>query len=93
MQRHLSARHIRFLALGSAIGTGLFYGSASAIQLAGPAVILAYILGGAAVYMVMRALGEMAVREPVAGSFGHYATGNLGPFAGFVTGWTYTLEW
>lgn len=41
----------------------------------------------------MRALGEMAVREPVAGSFGHYATGNLGPFAGFVTGWTYTLEW
>ncbi|WP_179404786.1 amino acid permease [Burkholderia guangdongensis] len=92
LQRHLSARHIRFLALGSAIGTGLFYGSASAIQLAGPAVILAYLLGGAAVYMVMRALGEMAVREPVAGSFGHYATENLGPFAGFVTGWTYTLE-
>ncbi|MDI9650752.1 proline-specific permease ProY, partial [Burkholderia cenocepacia] len=58
LQRHLSARHIRFLALGSAIGTGLFYGSASAIQLAGPAVILAYVLGGAAVYMVMRALGE-----------------------------------
>ncbi|AIO65938.1 amino acid permease [Burkholderia oklahomensis] len=92
LQRHLSARHIRFLALGSAIGTGLFYGSASAIQLAGPAVILAYILGGAAVYMVMRALGEMAVREPVPGSFGHYATENLGPFAGFVTGWTYALE-
>ncbi|WP_323122170.1 amino acid permease [Burkholderia alba] len=92
LQRHLSARHIRFLALGSAIGTGLFYGSATAIQLAGPAVILAYILGGAAVYMVMRALGEMAVREPVPGSFGQYATDNLGPFAGFVTGWTYTLE-
>lgn len=92
LQRHLSARHIRFLALGSAIGTGLFYGSASAIRLAGPAVILAYIVGGAAVYMVMRALGEMAVREPVPGSFGHYATENLGPFAGFVTGWTYTLE-
>lgn len=92
LQRHLSARHIRFLALGSAIGTGLFYGSASAIQLAGPAVILAYLLGGAAVYMVMRALGEMAVRDPVAGSFGQYATDNLGPFAGFVTGWTYTLE-
>ncbi|CAJ9122560.1 amino acid permease [Burkholderia pseudomallei] len=92
VQRHLSARHIRFLALGSAIGTGLFYGSASAIRLAGPAVILAYIVGGAAVYMVMRALGEMAVREPVPGSFGHYATENLGPFAGFVTGWTYTLE-
>ena len=58
LQRNLSARHIRFLALGSAIGTGLFYGSASAIQLAGPAVILAYIVGGAAVYMVMRALAR-----------------------------------
>ncbi|GAB7539720.1 amino acid permease [Burkholderia sp. 3C] len=92
LQRHLGARHIRFLALGSAIGTGLFYGSASAIKLAGPAVILAYLIGGAAVYMVMRALGEMAVREPVAGSFGYYASENLGPFAGFVTGWTYTLE-
>ncbi len=92
LQRHLSARHIRFLALGSAIGTGLFYGSAKAIQLAGPAVILAYIVGGAAVYMVMRALGEMAVHHPVTGSFGQYATDNLGPFAGFVTGWTYTLE-
>ncbi|WP_246794539.1 amino acid permease [Burkholderia perseverans] len=92
LQRHLGARHIRFLALGSAIGTGLFYGSASAIRLAGPAVILAYLVGGAAVYMVMRALGEMAVRDPVSGSFGQYATDNLGPFAGFVTGWTYTLE-
>lgn len=92
LQRNLRARHIRFLALGSAIGTGLFYGSASAIQLAGPAVILAYILGGAAVYMVMRALGEMAVRQPVSGSFGRYARDNLGPLAGFLTGWTYILE-
>jgi histidine transporter len=92
LQRNLSARHVRFLALGSAIGTGLFYGSASAIQLAGPAVILAYILGGAAVYMVMRALGEMAVREPVSGSFGRYASEYLGPLAGFLTGWTYILE-
>jgi len=92
LQRNLSARHIRFLALGSAIGTGLFYGSASAIQLAGPAVILAYIIGGAAVYMVMRALGEMAVREPVTGSFGRYASEYLGPLAGFLTGWTYILE-
>jgi histidine transporter len=92
LQRHLGARHIRFLALGSAIGTGLFYGSASAIQLAGPSVILAYLLAGAMVYMVMRALGEMAVHQPVSGSFGQYATDNLGPLAGFVTGWTYTFE-
>ncbi|MCW3767902.1 amino acid permease [Paenarthrobacter ureafaciens] len=92
LSRGLNVRHIRFMALGSAIGTGLFYGSASAIQKAGPAVLLAYIIGGAAVFMVMRALGEMAVRHPVSGSFGQYASRYLGPFAGFVTGWTYVFE-
>ncbi|GAA4195156.1 amino acid permease [Microbacterium oryzae] len=92
LRRGLSARHIRFMALGSAIGTGLFYGSSAAIQAAGPAVLLAYIVGGAAVFMVMRALGEMAVRHPVAGSFGQYAARYLGPLAGFVTGWTYAFE-
>lgn len=92
LKRSLSARHIRFMALGAAIGTGLFYGSAAAIQAAGPAVLLAYLLGGAAVYMVMRALGEMAVRTPVSGSFGQYASSYLGPLAGFVTGWTYAFE-
>lgn len=92
LSRGLSARHIRFMALGSAIGTGLFYGSSAAIQKAGPAVLLAYIVGGAAVFMVMRALGEMAVRHPVSGSFGQYASKYLGPRAGFVTGWTYAFE-
>ena len=92
LSRGLNVRHIRFMALGSAIGTGLFYGSASAIQKAGPAVLLAYIIGGAAVFMVMRALGEMAVQHPVSGSFGQYASRYLGPFAGFVTGWTYVFE-
>ena len=92
LKRGLSARHIRFMALGSAIGTGLFYGSASAIQMAGPAVLLAYLIGGAAVFMVMRALGEMAVHNPVAGSFGHYASTYLGPMAGFILGWTYAFE-
>ncbi|AIS15443.1 Histidine transport protein (permease) [Pseudomonas chlororaphis subsp. aurantiaca] len=92
LKRGLSARHIRFMALGSAIGTGLFYGSASAIQMAGPAVLLAYLIGGAAVFMVMRALGEMAVRNPVSGSFGHYASTYLGPMAGFLLGWTYAFE-
>lgn len=92
MRRSLTARHIRFMALGSAIGTGLFYGSSGAIQSAGPAVLLAYIIGGASVFMVMRALGEMAVRHPVSGSFGQYASRYVGPFAGFLTGWTYTFE-
>ena len=92
LKRGLSARHIRFMALGSAIGTGLFYGSASAIQMAGPAVLLAYLIGGAAVFMVMRALGEMAVHNPVSGSFGQYASTYLGPMAGFILGWTYAFE-
>ncbi|MBY8947387.1 amino acid permease [Pseudomonas sp. SH10-3B] len=92
LKRGLTARHIRFMALGSAIGTGLFYGSASAIQMAGPAVLLAYLIGGAAVFMVMRALGEMAVHNPVSGSFGQYASTYLGPLAGFILGWTYAFE-
>ena len=92
LKRGLTARHIRIMALGSAIGTGLFYGSAAAIQMAGPAVLLAYLIGGAAVFMVMRALGEMAVRDPVSGSFGHYASTYLGPMSGFILGWTYAFE-
>ncbi|AUM27058.1 proline-specific permease ProY [Acinetobacter pittii] len=92
LQRGLNTRHIRFIALGSAIGTGLFYGSASAIKLAGPSVLLAYLLGGAAIYIMMRALGEMAVHNPVSGSFGHYATKYLGPYLGFLTGWSYAFS-
>ncbi|HEM8877110.1 TPA: amino acid permease [Providencia stuartii] len=92
LTRGLSARHIRFMALGAAIGTGLFYGSAKAIETAGPAVLIAYIIGGAAVFMVMRALGEMAVHNPLAGSFSQYASHYLGPRAGFFAGWTYVFE-
>ncbi|MEG0862672.1 MAG: amino acid permease [Pseudomonas sp.] len=92
MRRGLSTRHIRFMALGSAIGTGLFYGSAAAIKLAGPSVLLAYLIGGAAIYMMMRALGEMAVRNPVSGSFGQYASQYLGRFPGFLTGWSYAFS-
>jgi histidine transporter len=78
--------------LGSAIGTGLFYGSATAIKMAGPSVLLAYIVAGIAIYIVMRALGEMAVQNPVSGSFSHYASQYIGPLAGFTTGWTYVFE-
>ncbi len=83
LKQGLSVRHIRFMALGSAIGTGLFYGSAAAIQQAGPAVLLAYLIGGAAVFIVMRALGEMAVHHPVAGSFFTICQPLSGAFCGF----------
>lgn len=92
LSRGLNARHIRFIALGSAIGTGLFYGSSGAIGQAGPSVLLAYLIGGAAVFMVLRALGEMAVDDPVPGSFGEYASRHLGRLPGFLTGWTYAFE-
>lgn len=86
LKRGLSTRHIRFMALGSAIGTGLFYGSADAIKMAGPSVLLAYIIGGAAAYIIMRALGEMSVHNPAASSFSRYAQDYLGPLAGYITG-------
>ncbi|MDI3387880.1 amino acid permease [Streptomyces sp. B-S-A8] len=92
LQRGLKSRHIRFIALGSAIGTGLFYGSSESIKTAGPGVLLAYLIGGAAVFLVLRSLGEMAVSSPSAGSFGEYATKYLGKLPGFLTGWTYALE-
>ncbi|WP_241452740.1 amino acid permease [Arsenicicoccus dermatophilus] len=92
LRRGLTTRHVQFIALGSAIGTGLFYGSADAIRTAGPAVLIAYLAAGLAVFVVMRALGEMAVRDPGAGSFARYARTYLGPTAGFVTGWMFVLE-
>ncbi|MBD0422623.1 amino acid permease [Streptomyces sp. TRM S81-3] len=92
LSRGLRSRHIRFIALGSAIGTGLFYGSSESIKAAGPGVLLAYLIGGAAVFLVLRSLGEMAVASPSAGSFGEYATRHLGPLAGFTTAWTYAFE-
>ncbi|WP_242612883.1 amino acid permease [Janibacter limosus] len=92
LERGLNPRHVQFIALGTAIGTGLFFGSSETIQAAGPAVLIAYLVAGAMVFIVMRALGEMAVRHPVAGSFAQYSGSFLGPFAGFITGWVFWLE-
>ena len=92
LSRGLNPRHVQFIALGTAIGTGLFFGSSETIQAAGPAVLLAYLVAGIMVFIVMRALGEMAVRHPVAGSFAQYSGAFLGPWAGFITGWVFWLE-
>ena len=86
LKRHLKARHIRLMALGSAIGVGLFLGSASAIQIAGPSILLGYFIAGIVGFIVLRALGEMAVHEPVAGSFAAYANTYIGPLAGYMVG-------
>ncbi|AWI06142.1 amino acid permease [Clostridium drakei] len=93
LHRGLEERHIQLMALGGAIGVGLFLGSAAAIQTAGPALLLAYAGGGAILFFIMRALGEIAVEHPVAGSFSAYANEFIGPLAGYLTGWTYWFMW
>lgn len=93
MKRGLKNRHLQMIALGGAIGTGLFYGSAPTIQLAGPAITLSYLIGGIVIFFIMRMLGEMAVEEPVSGSFSHYANKYWGAFPGFLSGWNYWFNY
>jgi amino acid transporter, AAT family len=93
LHRGLEERHITLMSLGAAIGVGLFLGSASAIKLAGPAILIGYAFAGLIMFFIMRALGEMAVQKPVAGSFSKYARDYLGPLAGYITGWTYWFLW
>ncbi|KNC92694.1 phenylalanine transporter [Trabulsiella odontotermitis] len=89
LHRGLQNRHIQLIALGGAIGTGLFLGIGPAIQMAGPAVLLGYAIAGIIAFLIMRQLGEMVVEEPVSGSFAHFAYKYWGPFAGFLSGWNY----
>ncbi|KUE80018.1 amino acid permease [Aeromonas schubertii] len=89
LKRGLKNRHIQLIALGGAIGTGLFLGIADTIKMAGPAVLLGYAIGGFIAFLIMRQLGEMVVEEPVAGSFSHFAYKYWGDFAGFASGWNY----
>ncbi|GAA3147622.1 amino acid permease [Streptomyces echinatus] len=92
-QRGLGARQIQMIAIGGAIGTGLFLGAGKGISKAGPSLILAYAVAGLVIFFIMRALGELLMYRPVSGSFSEYAREFIGPFAGFVTGWTYWLFW
>jgi AAT family amino acid transporter len=93
LARNLRNRHIQLIALGGTIGVGLFLGSARAIHDAGPGLLLGYAAGGVAIFFIMRALGELLTYRPVAGSFATYAEEFCGPFAGFVTGWSYWFMW
>jgi AAT family amino acid transporter/D-serine/D-alanine/glycine transporter len=93
LARNLRNRHIQLIAIGGTIGVGLFLGSARAIHNAGPGLLLAYALGGVAIFFIMRALGELLTYRPVAGSFATYADEFCGPFAGFATGWSYWFAW
>jgi AAT family amino acid transporter len=89
--RTLKGRHLQLMGMGAAIGAGFFLSSGSAIHEAGPGLLLAYLLAGTVMYLIMRALGELALAHPSAGSFTTYATKFLGPLAGFIMGWSYWL--
>ena len=93
LTRSLRARHVQLIAIGGTIGVGLFLGSARAIQSAGPGLLLAYVAGGAVIFFIMRALGELLTYRPIAGSFASYADEFVSPFAGYLTGWSYWFMW
>ena len=93
LQRSLTNRHIQLIAIGGAIGTGLFMGSGKTISLAGPSIILVYAIIGFMLFFVMRAMGELLLSNLKYRSFIDFSADLLGPWAGFFTGWTYWFCW
>lgn len=93
LSRGLSNRHIQLLAIGGAIGTGLFMGSGKTISVAGPSVIFVYMIIGFMLFFVMRAMGELLLSNLNYRSFADFAGDLIGPWAGFFTGWTYWFCW
>src|ERR1035441_9418219 len=91
LQRRLNSRQLSMIAIGGAIGVGLFLGSSVTIALAGPGIIISYLIGALIAVVMAYALAEMAVVQPVAGSFGIYAETYLSPWAGFTVRATYGL--
>ena len=88
----LTSRQLVMMGLGSAIGAGLFLGSGAGIAMAGPAVLLSYLIAGALVIIVMHAIGEMAAAKPASGAFSVYAADALGPTAGATIGWLWWVQ-
>lgn len=89
----LSNRQVQMIAIGGAIGVGLFLGAGGRLAAAGPSLVVSYALCGIAAFFVMRALGELVLHRPTAGSFVSYAREFIGPWAGFASGWLYWLNW
>ena len=93
LKRSLSNRHLQLIAIGGAIGTGLFMGSGKTISLAGPSILFIYMIIGFMVFLVMRALGELLLSNLNYKSFIDFSTDLIGPWAGYFVGWTYWLCW
>ncbi|WP_405736434.1 amino acid permease [Streptomyces sp. NBC_00028] len=92
-ERGLGSRQVQMIAIGGAIGVGLFLNAGANIAKAGPSLILMYAVAGVIIFFIMRALGELLLYRPVSGSFAEYSREFLGPFFGYFTGWTYWLLW
>ncbi|WP_242364061.1 amino acid permease [Limosilactobacillus antri] len=93
MKRSLKSRHIQLMALGGTIGTGLFLGSGKAIRMAGPAILLAYLITGMICFGIMRALGELLMANLKYRSFMEAIRDYLGRRVSFITGWAYWACW
>ncbi|EJF77167.1 hypothetical protein MCO_01346 [Bartonella sp. DB5-6] len=93
LKRGLDNRHVQLIALGGAIGTGLFMGSGKTISVAGPSIILVYAIIGCALYFVMRAMGELLLSNSQYRSLIDFSTDMLGPGIAFFVGWSYWLSW
>ncbi|MET3940596.1 D-serine/D-alanine/glycine transporter [Paenibacillus sp. PvP094] len=93
LTRGLKNRHVQLMAIGGAIGTGLFLGAGKTIQLTGPSILLAYIITGMVLFLIMRALGELLLSNLQYHSFVDFVRDYLGNMAAFITGWTYWFCW
>ncbi|MBA3489774.1 MAG: amino acid permease, partial [Longispora sp.] len=91
--RTLGNRQVQMIAIGGAIGVGLFLGAGRRMHETGPALVFTYAIAGVAAFFVMRALGELVMHRPTGGSFVAYAREFIGPWAGFVSGWMYWVNW
>jgi amino acid transporter, AAT family len=92
-QRALKDRHVQLIALGGIIGSGYFLGTAEVVQMVGPAVFFAYLLGGLIVYLTMLCMGELAVAIPISGSFITYTAEFISPTIACGVGWSYWITW
>ncbi|WP_066065158.1 amino acid permease [Neobacillus soli] len=93
LSRGLKNRHVQLIAIGGAIGTGLFLGAGKSIHLAGPSILIAYLITGVICFLIMRALGELLLSNLKYHSFVDFVRDYLGNMAAFITGWTYWFCW
>src|SRR5829696_10076096 len=89
----LKPRQLQMIAIGGAIGTGLFLGAGGRLSSAGPGLFLVYAFCGVFVFLILRALGELVLHRPSSGSFVSYAREFLGEEAAYVSGWFYWINW